>query len=142
MVLFMSRVGLAYKKTVELRRGTTLDVDDNTILTITDSASTEDFTLSKDDFIVIFNKLNVKTVSADYTILLSDQIVIVEAAAPVAITLLDPSISEEIVLIIINKYDSVSNVTLDKDVNGATLILGPSNTSAIVSDGTEYLVAT
>jgi len=46
----MSRVGKSYKKTVELRVSDGTDVDSTTLITLTNPASTEDFTISKEDF--------------------------------------------------------------------------------------------
>ena len=46
----MSKVGKPYKKTVELRKGIPSDVNDETLVTVADPATTEDFNLNREDF--------------------------------------------------------------------------------------------
>lgn len=47
----MSRVGKAYKKTVELRKGLESEIDDDLLVTVTDQSSTEDFNLTRAQFL-------------------------------------------------------------------------------------------
>lgn len=71
----MSKVGKSYKKTVELRAGTADETTPDTLITVTDPDSTEDFTLDKTEFgaayttphVNVENPLDVVYVSGDET---------------------------------------------------------------------------
>ena len=70
----MSLIGKSYKKTVELRKGSSSDVNDDTLITLTDPDSTEDFTLDIIDFAPTLRR-KITSKSATYTILLTDDVI-------------------------------------------------------------------
>lgn len=57
----MSKVGKSYKKTVELRKGTAVDIASETLICLTDPTSTEDFTVDIETFNLNSGLLNPTT---------------------------------------------------------------------------------
>lgn len=71
----MSRVGKSYKKTVELRRGDTSDVNGDTLVTLTNPSTTEDYTVDRENFSVSFRVRKETNVTSTYQILSSDDLI-------------------------------------------------------------------
>lgn len=109
----MSLIGKPYKKTVELRKGTTSDVEDSTLITLTNPDSTEDFNLDRSDFEDALSiPDNTVEVMGDYTALIDDDVIFVTGSA--TITLLDPTAA--------NKQVTIRNIS------GTTTIQASSGT--------------